>query len=168
MGLLVALKQLGPDRAPLAARLGGALNLAPLGFVCVSAVSAAVGSTTAGTFVHALTSFQTAYIYLRYFRQCDEERGDRSDEFAYHTFYPEFLHPVVSPIARVAYLPFRHLLEPSNAVKKPAMSPAPVPTSADPMEAERRRQRALRALNERLGTSTSAPVALQGQTADAV
>ncbi|OVA18099.1 Protein kinase domain [Macleaya cordata] len=92
-----------------------------------------------------------SWIYLRYLQKKPETslRGDPSDEFAFSTFFPELLRPVINPIASI----FGQLLcgrsEVSSEAKGYALGSAPLPGS-DPVEASRRRERGARALEERL------------------
>lgn len=92
-----------------------------------------------------------SWIYLRYLQNNPEtkHRGDPSDEFAFSTFFPEFLRPVINPIASI----FDRMLCGRTATSDEAMGyttgGAPLPGS-HPVEASRRRERGARALEERL------------------
>ncbi|OBZ80275.1 hypothetical protein A0J61_11676, partial [Choanephora cucurbitarum] len=43
------------------------------------------------------------WIYIRFFKYQDGIQGDQSEAFAIQTFFPEFLHPVISVISNVVY-----------------------------------------------------------------
>ncbi|CEG70435.1 hypothetical protein RMATCC62417_06333 [Rhizopus microsporus] len=93
------------------------------------------------------------WIYIRFFKYQDGIQGDQSEAFAIHTFFPEFLHPVVMIISNHVY----DLLVKLKCCKPGARSyrdlelgsTTPQPGSAR-AEAERRRALALKALDMRL------------------
>ncbi|KAK1260758.1 hypothetical protein QJS04_geneDACA002054 [Acorus gramineus] len=76
-------------------------------------------------------------------------KGDPSDEFAFSTFFPEFLRPVLDPIASVFDRLFCGRSETTTESKGQTLGGAPLPGS-DPIEASRRRERGARALEQRL------------------
>ncbi|XP_072982498.1 rhomboid-like protein 19 [Typha latifolia] len=92
-----------------------------------------------------------SWIYLRYFQSKPETslKGDPSDEFSFSSFFPEFLRPILDPIASV----FDRLLcgrsETSGDSRGYTLGGSPLPGS-DPIEASRRRERGARALEQRL------------------
>eukprot|EP00246_Nothoceros_aenigmaticus_P016659 TRINITY_DN7740_c0_g1_i2.p1 TRINITY_DN7740_c0_g1~~TRINITY_DN7740_c0_g1_i2.p1 ORF type:complete len:166 (-),score=24.22 TRINITY_DN7740_c0_g1_i2:103-600(-) len=96
-----------------------------------------------------------AWLYLRYSQRKPETnlRGDPSEEFAFSTFFPEFLSPAVNIVAAVFEKIFcgRSMLadELSNGY---AYKEKPLPGS-DPIDASRRRERGARALEERLSAN---------------
>ncbi|XP_057979560.1 rhomboid-like protein 19 [Malania oleifera] len=98
-----------------------------------------------------------SWIYLRFLQRKPETkiRGDPSDEFAFSTFFPEFLRPVIDPIASVFARMFCGRSETSGEAAGYTLGGAPLPGS-DPIEASRRRERGARALEERLAAERSA------------
>ncbi|KAK7380734.1 hypothetical protein VNO78_33251 [Psophocarpus tetragonolobus] len=90
-----------------------------------------------------------SWIYLRYWQRKPETklRGDPSEDFAFSTFFPEFLRPVIDPIASI----FHRMLcgRSDNDGQGYALESEPLPGS-DSIEASRRRERGARALEERL------------------
>ncbi|KAK4509023.1 uncharacterized protein ATC70_007372 [Mucor velutinosus] len=103
------------------------------------------------------------WVYIRFFKYQDGIQGDRSETFAIQTFFPEFLHPVITVISNVVY---------DTLVKLNCCKPgprtyhdleigniAPVPGSAR-AEAERRRALALKALDMRLSKGPASNSAL--------
>lgn len=94
-----------------------------------------------------------SWIYLRYLQREPETklRGDPSDEFAFSTFFPEILRPVIDPIASIFDRMLCGRSETSNDPRGYAAGGAPLPGS-DPIEASRRRERGARALEERLAS----------------
>ncbi|CAN6471346.1 unnamed protein product [Victoria cruziana] len=81
-----------------------------------------------------------SWLYLRYFQRKPETglRGDPSEEFAFATFFPEILRPIIDPVASL----FERLLcgrsDASNEPKDHILGLSPLPGS-DPVEASRRR-----------------------------
>ncbi|XP_031486238.1 rhomboid-like protein 19 isoform X1 [Nymphaea colorata] len=98
-----------------------------------------------------------SWLYLRYLQRKPETglKGDPSDEFAFATFFPEILRPIIDPVATI----FGRLLcgrsDASNEPKDPLLGLTPLPGS-DPVEASRRRERGARALEERLAAEKTA------------
>lgn len=92
-----------------------------------------------------------SWIYLRYWQRKPETKlkGDPSDDFAFSTFFPEFLRPVIDPIASIFHRMLCGRTEASNDAEGHTLGGAPLPGS-DPIEASRRRERGARALEERL------------------
>ncbi|KAL4188925.1 hypothetical protein AMTRI_Chr08g204490 [Amborella trichopoda] len=91
------------------------------------------------------------WFYLRYFQRNPETNliGDPDDEFAFATFFPDFLRPVVNVLA----LGFHKLLCGKIAVSRKSDShglDSMSMTTSNPIEASRRRDRGARALDERL------------------
>ncbi|XP_019193223.1 PREDICTED: rhomboid-like protein 19 [Ipomoea nil] len=150
-GLLVGVKQIMPDqqlpflklRAKWLPTLALLLSIAIISLFTVDSVSY-LPTLVFGTYI--------GWIYLRYWQRKPETKlkGDPSDEFAFSTFFPEFLRPVIDPIAAI----FDRMLcgkrsEASNEETGYTLGVALLPGS-DPIEASRRRERGARALEERL------------------
>ncbi|XVE75352.1 hypothetical protein DITRI_Ditri12bG0087500 [Diplodiscus trichospermus] len=91
------------------------------------------------------------WIYLRYLQRKPEakRRGDPSEDFAFSTFFPEFLRPIIDPIASIFHWMLCGKSEASTDAQGYTLGGAPLPGS-DPIEASRRRERGARALEERL------------------
>ncbi|KAK2349492.1 Rhomboid-like protein 19 [Trifolium repens] len=103
-----------------------------------------------------------SWIYLRYWQRKPEtkHKGDPSEDFAFSTFFPELLRPVIDPIASIFHRMLCGRSDASNDAEDYNLGSEPLPGS-DPIEATRRRERGARALeerlaNERLATSQSA------------
>uniref|UniRef100_A0A2P2LIT7 Rhomboid-like protein 19 n=1 Tax=Rhizophora mucronata TaxID=61149 RepID=A0A2P2LIT7_RHIMU len=92
-----------------------------------------------------------SWIYLRYLQRKPETklRGDPSEDFAFSTFFPEFLSPLIDPIASIFHRMLCGRSETSTEEHGYTVGGAPLPGS-DPIEASRRRERGARALEERL------------------
>ncbi|GLT93207.1 hypothetical protein SLE2022_110080 [Rubroshorea leprosula] len=95
------------------------------------------------------------WLYLRYLQRKPETklRGDPSEDFAFSTFFPEFLRPVIDPIASIFHRMLCGRSEASTEARGYTLGGAPLPGS-DPIEASRRRERGARALEERLAAET--------------
>ncbi|XVF83257.1 hypothetical protein PTKIN_Ptkin16aG0472100 [Pterospermum kingtungense] len=93
------------------------------------------------------------WIYLRYMQRKPElkHRGDPSEDFAFSTFFPEFLRPIIDPIASIFHRMLCGKSEASTDAQGYTLGGASLPGS-DPIEASRRRERGARALEERLAT----------------
>ncbi|GCB77722.1 transmembrane protein 115 [Scyliorhinus torazame] len=96
----------------------------------------------------------SSWVYLRFYQKHSRGRGDMSDHFAFATFFPEILQPPVSMVANVIYSVLVKIRICKKAVKRYDVgAPSSITISlpgTDPQDAERRRQLALKALNERL------------------
>ncbi|KAG4110018.1 hypothetical protein ERO13_D13G023300v2 [Gossypium hirsutum] len=95
------------------------------------------------------------WIYLRYLQRKPESkhRGDPNEDFAFSTFFPEFLRPIIDLIASNFH---RNLCGKSEAFIDTlgySLGSAPLPGS-DPIEASRRREKGARALEERLAAES--------------
>ncbi|KAJ6952281.1 transmembrane protein 115-like [Populus alba x Populus x berolinensis] len=92
-----------------------------------------------------------SWIYLRYFHRKPETkvRGDPSDDFAFSSFFPDFLRPVIDPIASIFHRMLCGRFETSIEAHGYTLGGAPLPGS-DPIEASSHRERGARALEERL------------------
>lgn len=154
IGFLVGIKQILPDQElSTIPQLKIKTKWMP-SFVLLLAIVISIFTTEATSYLPTLI-FGTymSWIYLRYLQSQPETtlRGDPSDEFAFSTFFPSFLRPVIDPIASV----FDRILCGSRRISDEAddysVGGAPLPGS-DPIEASRRRERGARALEERLAS----------------
>uniref|UniRef100_A0A2D4KTK3 Transmembrane protein 115 n=1 Tax=Micrurus paraensis TaxID=1970185 RepID=A0A2D4KTK3_9SAUR len=96
----------------------------------------------------------SSWIYLRFYQRHSRGRGDMSDHFAFATFFPEILQPVVGLLANLVHTILVKVKVCRKTVKRYDVgAPSSITISlpgTDPQDAERRRQLALKALNERL------------------
>ncbi|KAH9556607.1 hypothetical protein CY35_07G038400 [Sphagnum magellanicum] len=155
-GFLVAVKQIMPDQeVPFLLKLRA--KWLPSMFV-LSALIASIILNEPMHFVPFIV-FGTygAWLYLRYLQRKPEAgfKGDASSEFALTTFFPGFLQPLVDPVFAIFEKIFcgrrNQVLEEGQDFDLGK----PLPGS-DPVEANRRRERGARALEERLGSVTKA------------
>nr|XP_033782351.1 transmembrane protein 115 [Geotrypetes seraphini] len=96
----------------------------------------------------------SSWVYLRFYQRHSRGRGDMSDHFAFATFFPEVLQPVVGLAASLVHRVLVKVRICRKTVKRYDVgAPSSITISlpgTDPQDAERRRQLALKALNERL------------------
>ncbi|CAM5127493.1 unnamed protein product [Eretmochelys imbricata] len=96
----------------------------------------------------------SSWIYLRFYQRHSRGRGDMSDHFAFATFFPEILQPVIGLVANLVHGILVKVKVCRKTVKRYDVgAPSSITISlpgTDPQDAERRRQLALKALNERL------------------
>nr|XP_028962062.1 rhomboid-like protein 19 [Malus domestica] len=93
----------------------------------------------------------TSWIYLRFWQRKPETKlkGDPSEDFAFSTFFPELVRPVIDPVASIFHRMLCGRSEASNESQGYTLGGSSLPGS-DPIEASRRRERGARALEERL------------------
>lgn len=96
----------------------------------------------------------SSWVYLRFYQRHSRGRGDMSDHFAFATFFPEILQPLVGLVANLVHGVLVKVRICRKTVKRYDVgAPSSITISlpgTDPQDAERRRQLALKALNERL------------------
>lgn len=159
-GFLVGVKQIMPDQEMtlfyvLKLRAQWLPSLLVLVSIIVSIL--ATESTTYLPFI--IFGTYGSWLYLRYIQKKPETnlKGDPSDEFAFSTFFPEIMRPIVDAIALVCEKIFcggsQRISEEGDAV-----GGMPLPGS-DPIEASRRRERGARALEERLAAAKASEAA---------
>ncbi|KAJ3186483.1 hypothetical protein HDU85_007302 [Gaertneriomyces sp. JEL0708] len=159
-GFVVAFKQAVPEhKVQLFGRVSiRAKNLPPL-VLLVYSISNLIGLVPFAQVVLAHIGFFVAWYYLRFWKLGDGGiQGDRSESFAFVTFFPEFVGPYLKPVSHGIYAVGRRLR------LVPALSPTLPTTIYDAnealgrnmpvdAEAERRRAVALKALNSHLAES---------------
>uniref|UniRef100_A0A8C5EI18 Transmembrane protein 115 n=1 Tax=Gouania willdenowi TaxID=441366 RepID=A0A8C5EI18_GOUWI len=96
----------------------------------------------------------SGWVYLRFYQRHSRGRGDMSDHFAFASFFPEALQPAVGLLAGLIHSVLVKIKVCRKMVKRYDVgAPSSITISlpgTDPQDAERRRQLALKALNERL------------------
>ncbi|KAL0322377.1 UNVERIFIED_CONTAM: Rhomboid-like protein 19 [Sesamum calycinum] len=91
-------------------------------------------------------------------------RGDPSDEFAFSTFFPEFLRRIIDPVATIFERMFcGRRSETPDQTRGYTLGGASLPGS-DSIDASRRRERGARALEERLAERLAAAAARTDET----
>ncbi|CAN6992300.1 hypothetical protein IGI04_003994 [Brassica rapa subsp. trilocularis] len=155
-GLLVGIKQIIPDQEVFLVKIKA--KWLPSIMLVLSIASSFFTLNSAAYLPTLIFGTYMGWLYLRYFQRRPETklRGDPSDDFAFSTFFPEFLRPIIDPIASIFH---RMLCGRTNATSEDhgyTTSGAPLPGS-DSAEASRRRERGARALEERLATERLVP-----------
>ncbi|GMI87007.1 hypothetical protein like AT3G07950 [Hibiscus trionum] len=148
-GFLVGIKQIVPDQE---------LNLLKIkvkwlpSLMLLLSIAISFFTPESATYLPTLI-FGTyiGWIYLRYLQRKPESklRGDPSEDFAFSTFFPEFLRPIVDPLASIFHRMLCGKSEVSSDSQGYTLGSAPI-LGSDPIEASRRRERGARALEERL------------------
>ncbi|KAJ2908282.1 hypothetical protein GGI21_003043 [Coemansia aciculifera] len=168
----VGLKQLMPEYS--VKLFGGALSFRMNELPGVYTLVAPIMFTLLGDLGSVLLvniGFLEAFVYLRFYRREGSLSGDRSEAFAFATFFPEFVQPFVGRLAGALYRAavtckiitsdegYRQQnvdLEAGggnvngNEMRAVSVPPAAVPEDLD---ADRRRAIAAKALDMRLGSS---------------
>lgn len=163
VGFAVALKQLIPETE---LRVAGVVPLRakffPLLIVATTLALAAVGLPPY-TVPHTVFGLLAAWTYLRLLQRRGDLVGDAAESFAFVTLFPEPVQPVLAPLFALLHLLCAPLLaccgvarptgraEPNSNVN--VSGPAALLPVHDP-DAERRRQRALQALDARMAELT--------------
>ncbi|KAI7869028.1 eukaryotic integral membrane protein-domain-containing protein [Spinellus fusiger] len=97
------------------------------------------------------------WVYLRFFKIQDGVRGDHSETFAFVTFFPEFLHPLIRIVSGRVYTTLVRLgcchLPASET--EPDLEEGTEIADISTAESERRRALALKALDKRLSAKAS-------------
>ncbi|XP_030314032.1 transmembrane protein 115 [Calypte anna] len=152
-GVLVALKQTMGDSTVLKVpqvRMK-AVPMLLLLLLALLRLAALVESNVLASYGFGLLS---SWVYLRFYQRHSRGRGDMSDHFAFATFFPEILQPVVGLVANLVHSVLVKVKVCRKTVKRYDVgAPSSITISlpgTDPQDAERRRQLALKALNERL------------------
>ncbi|KAF5729507.1 hypothetical protein HS088_TW21G01674 [Tripterygium wilfordii] len=148
-GFLVGIKQIVPDQELSILRIKA--KWLPSIMLLIS-IAISFFTAESATYLPTLV-FGTymGWIYLRYLQSKPETklRGDPSDDFSFSSFFPEFLRPVIDPIASIFHRLLCRRSETFTDAHGYTLGGAPLPGS-DPIEASRRRERGARALEERL------------------
>eukprot|EP00262_Sarcandra_glabra_P021434 TRINITY_DN909_c0_g1_i1.p1 TRINITY_DN909_c0_g1~~TRINITY_DN909_c0_g1_i1.p1 ORF type:complete len:315 (+),score=46.79 TRINITY_DN909_c0_g1_i1:84-1028(+) len=164
-GFLVGIKQIIPDQElPLFSLLKIKAKWMPSLVVLIPIVISFFTAESESYLPTLIFGTYMSWIYLRYLQRKPETnlRGDPSDEFSFSSFFPEFLRPVLDPIASIFDRMLCGRSEISNEAKGHTLGETPLPGSG-PIEASRRRERGARALEERLAAEKSS---LDGSTED--
>lgn len=154
--LLVAVKQLIPEHEIGINGMNMSANYLPLTYVGVTAAFTVVGLISVGDLTFTLAAFQFAWLYLRYFQRRNGQHGDLSEAFTYSSMFPEPLRTVVAIFANFGFMLFKPVLLAGQSAEPESDPGQQMPVSkANSVDAERRRQRALQALDERMKSTAN-------------
>ncbi|KFQ93560.1 Transmembrane protein 115, partial [Nipponia nippon] len=141
-GVLVALKQTMGDSTVLKVpqvRMK-AVPMLLLLLLALLRLAALVESNVLASYGFGLLS---SWVYLRFYQRHSRGRGDMSDHFAFATFFPEILQPVVGLVANLVHSILVKVKVCRKTVKRYDVgAPSSITISlpgTDPQDAERRR-----------------------------
>ncbi len=165
LALLIALKQHIPDHEVGFGSARMRLSLAPFAFACTSVVLSLLGQLSLPSLMLGLITGNLAWAWLRFARRSplSGERGDSSEGFAFATLFPPPMRPAMTVVGNMTFIVFRPIINLANETVANANGPKQelvnsiVQDRGNPIDAERRRQRAQKALDERIAGSTSEP-----------
>ncbi|XP_020577581.1 rhomboid-like protein 19 isoform X2 [Phalaenopsis equestris] len=165
-GFLVGIKQLMPDHElSLFFLLKIRAKWIPTLIATVSVAVSFFVPESASYLPTVLFGFYMGWLYLRYFQTKPETglKGDPSDEFSFSSFFPQFLRPILDPVAslfdKMLCGKRLHKLSESSSL---VLKGNPLPGS-DPIDASRRRERGARALEQRLADERVDAAAVDGK-----
>ncbi|XP_069592214.1 transmembrane protein 115 [Ranitomeya imitator] len=125
-------------------------QLALLGVVVLTVARLIPGQMLVGYSLGLLSG----WVYLRFYQRHSRGRGDMADHFSFASFFPAPLQPAAALLGTLTHAGLVKLRLCPRAVKRYDVgAPSSITISlpgTDPQDAERRRQLALKALNERL------------------
>ncbi|KAK6634802.1 hypothetical protein RUM44_000049 [Polyplax serrata] len=156
-GVCVAVKQIMPDHLILKTPMGKFSNRnVPLTIMLLSVILWMIGFLDSDHPTMFMSGLIVSWIYLRFYqRHSNGTKGDLADNFTFASFFPNVLQP---PMAIVGNSVHKLLVKARicrRTVKQVSVfAPSGVTVSLsglDPHDMERRKQKALRALDERLG-----------------
>ncbi|XP_065872704.1 rhomboid-like protein 19 [Euphorbia lathyris] len=148
-GFLVGIKQIIPDQELSVLRIKAKWFPS---ITLLLAIAASFFTPDSASYLPTIIfGTYVSWIYLRYLQRKQETklRGDPNDDFAFSSFFPEILRPVIDPVASIFHRMFCGRSEAATDEQGYTLGGAPLPGS-DPIEASRRRERGARALEERL------------------
>lgn len=149
-GFMVALKQIAPEQelnllpgvSLRAKHLPGLLLLVNFTFFFLGFPSTSLPFTFFGVC--------GAWVYLRFYQRHEGHVGDRSEEFSFASFFPEPLKPAAKVVGNVTLSLFRLCRFCRDEQTLPQTRGSDPSDMFDSEAAERRRMRALRALDHRM------------------
>ncbi|SCV70812.1 BQ2448_3574 [Microbotryum intermedium] len=160
VGFLVAFTQLIPEHQVQV--FGGLAKVRvkslPMLYVTVSNVACLIGYQS--PYILIQFGWLVSWFYLRFIKLADptsDFRGDRSETFAFSSWFPPFIQPYVAKVAGIAFdLAVKvGLLRAWTDVEMGGYAAVPGAARA---EAERRRAMALKALDQRMATKPGSTV----------
>lgn len=162
-GFCVAVKQVMPDSCLATLPLGKLRNThIPLSLLVITILLRLVGLLPGPYPIMFGWGIVVSWIYLRFYQKhTNGNRGDMADNFCFASFFPSQLQPIVAILSNSVF----NALVKIKVCKKPqrrydVSSPTTITVTlpgTEPHDAERRKQLALKALNDRLTKSDSAP-----------
>ena len=172
--LTVALKQAMPEeRAKIFVVVPVQMKHVPLVFIAVVAVFGLAGGTLVDL-PFIVFGVAVGWVYLRFYQERDGVVGDLSEAFSFASFFPDPMQPAMGRVSTFVYATlvrckcckprttavdatgnYHHVMEAAGQAPETASGNALIGAS-DVTEAERRRERALAILAERLAREEAA------------
>lgn len=125
----------------------------PMSYLTVLLILTLLKLSPFGVLFFTGCALHIAWLYLRVFKISEDGTyGDESDSFAYVTLFPHALRPIIGPVVHLTYMTWVPLLRRWQSGDEADSLPviqASVSKGSD-RDAERRRQRAVRVLDEKL------------------
>ncbi|CAD5187195.1 unnamed protein product [Musa acuminata subsp. malaccensis] len=151
-GFLVGLKQILPDQELSLFILKIKAKWMPTLVALISVATSFFTMDSVSYLPTVLFGIYMSWIYLRYFQRRPEtsHKGDPSDDFSFSSFFPEFLRPVLDPIASLFHWVFCGRISDSSADTRGDTLDGSLMPGSDSIDAIRRRERGARALEQRL------------------
>ncbi|KAI0328132.1 DUF1751-domain-containing protein [Cubamyces sp. BRFM 1775] len=162
IGVLVAFTQVIPEhQVQLFGVLKARVKTLPMAYVTFSTVMCLIGFQC--PFIVIQFGWLVSYIWLRFYKKNSGEilsggpaYGDRSETFAFVSWFPPFIHTPITLLANTAHMLATkfHLIPTGSIDVEAGYSQLPGGARA---EAERRRAMALKALDQRVASGASSP-----------
>eukprot|EP01119_Soliformovum_irregulare_P019498 TRINITY_DN6188_c0_g1_i1.p1 TRINITY_DN6188_c0_g1~~TRINITY_DN6188_c0_g1_i1.p1 ORF type:complete len:238 (+),score=60.49 TRINITY_DN6188_c0_g1_i1:291-1004(+) len=156
-GFVVAIKQMEPDQEiKLFAGVSIANKQLPLILMGLNLAFFVLGLPSE-SLPFSFFGLIISWTYLRFYQKKDQILGDMSDTFSFASFFPELIRPPATILGNIVFnlLVLLRCCNPSSLDSR-STSSAPSADGFDVEAAERRRARALRALDQRLEQMTAA------------
>ncbi|KAJ2081302.1 hypothetical protein H4R24_002420 [Coemansia sp. RSA 988] len=169
-GFTVGLKQLVPDYNVklLRGKIGFRVNDLPGVYTLIAPILFSILGDLGGVLLVNI-GFIESFVYLRFYKRTGTVRGDRSEAFAFCTFFPEFIQPVIKWLSDIVYRlavackvitsdeGYRQQQQDveleAGGIGRRAVEE--VQSGSETSDADRRRALAAKALDMRLGNSAS-------------
>jgi len=149
VGLTIGLKQLHPEKEIPILILAIRVKHLP-SIIMVLSLAFALFGKISPSLPHTIFGFYFSWLYLRFFQRKAEIIGDLSESFSFASFFPDPLQPFVSPIFALIFKLFRMCGFGSRATPVTEVIELKTISLSDPIDAERRRAKALKKIEERL------------------
>ncbi|KAK7103009.1 transmembrane protein 115-like [Littorina saxatilis] len=162
-GFCVAVKQVMPDHCVANMPIGKMRNThIPLALLLITILLKMLGALPGHYPCMFGSGILISWIYLRFYQKhSNGNRGDMGDNFSFASFFPNQLQPMIAILSNTVF----NFLIRVKVCKKPqrrydVSSPTTITVTlpgTEPHDAERRKQLALKALNDRLNKGDTAP-----------
>lgn len=167
-GVSVAFKQIMPDQKISLRFTSVRVERVPSILITISCILATIGVLPVANPLLLMSGIIIGWIYLRFYQPRGKGiKGDMNDHFVFASFFPAYIR---SPVEKVSVICFNVMIR-IGICKTPVRTydvgaPSAITISLpgmSPSDAERRRRKALRALNERLKREQQNPEQQDGE-----